>query len=72
MSTGNRTFEDKTEQVMNNYIVNTPGHVWIILRDINNDGNMDLVEGEPTVDQNGPNRKSSWWIWTGSSFVKVQ
>jgi hypothetical protein len=73
MSTGNRTFEDRTEQVMSNYIVNSPGHVWIILSDIDNDGNMDLVEGEPTIDLNGPNnRKSSWWRWTGSSFVKVQ
>jgi hypothetical protein len=73
MSTGNRTFEDRTEQVMSDYIVNSPGHVWIILRDIDNDGNMDLVEGEPTIDVNGPNnRKSSWWRWTGSTFVKVQ
>jgi hypothetical protein len=73
MSTGNRTFEDRTEQVMSDYIVNSPGHVWIILKDIDNDGNMDLVEGEPTIDVNGPNnRKSSWWRWTGSSFVKVQ
>ena len=68
-----RQFEDRTEQVMSNYIVNSVGHVWIILRDIDNDGNMDLVEGEPTIDDNGPiNRKSSWWRWTGSSFVKVQ
>ena len=73
MSTGNRTFEDRTEQVMSDYIVNSPGHVWIILRDIDNDGNMDLVEGEPNLDLNGSvNRKSSWWRWTGSSFVKVQ
>tara|TARA_B100000575_G_scaffold8260_1_gene6157 strand:- start:51 stop:2066 length:2016 start_codon:yes stop_codon:yes gene_type:complete len=72
-ATGNRTFEDRTEQVMNTYKVNSPGHVWIILRDIDNDGNMDLVEGEPNLDLNGSvNRKSSWWRWTGSSFVKVQ
>ena len=72
-ATGNRTFEDRTEQVMNTYKANSPGHVWIILRDIDNDGNMDLVEGEPNLDLNGSvNRKSSWWRWTGSSFVKVQ
>jgi len=70
---GNRSFEDRTEQVMNTYKVNSPGHVWIILRDIDNDGSIDLVEGEPNLDLNGSvNRKSSWWRWTGSSFVKVQ
>jgi len=74
MSTGNRAFEDRTEQVMNNFIVNTANHVWIILRDMDNDGNMDLVEGEPILPVFWPMewRKSSWWRWTGSSFVKVQ
>jgi len=74
MSTGNRAFEDRTEQVMNNFIVNTANHVWIILRDMDNDGNMDLVEGEPRLAVFWPMewRKSSWWRWTGSSFVKVQ
>jgi len=74
MSTGNRAFEDRTEQVMNNFIVNTANHVWIILRDMDNDGNVDLVEGEPRLPVFSPpyQRKSSWWRWTGSSFLKVQ
>lgn len=73
-SNGDRQFEDKTEELMEDFIVNGPGQVWILLRDVDNNGFIDLIEGEPILDMNGPNAKrdSFWWEWTGSSFIRRQ
>ncbi|MGA0277841.1 MAG: FG-GAP repeat domain-containing protein, partial [Candidatus Kariarchaeum pelagius] len=70
----NRQFEDKTEDLIDDFIVDGPGQTWILLRDVDNNGFIDIIEGEPIIDMNGPNAKrdSFWWEWTGSSFIRRQ
>ena len=47
------------------------GYVWIILRDIDNNGQIDLVESQPRIHQvNSVVRNSLHWEWNGSSFTK--
>jgi len=72
---GNREFIDKTNELMTDYIIHNSGnHVWVLLRDINENGLIDIVEGEPVISvqehiSSTGYRKSLHWEWYGSSFV---
>lgn len=70
---GNRQFEDKTSDWLpNNILYNSSSHVWIKLMDIDNNGLIDLVEGEPlirTID--GVFRTSVRWEWNGGGFTEI-
>jgi hypothetical protein len=75
MSYGDRSFEDKTDEFMNSYMFfNSYNHVWTIMRDIDNNGQIDIVEGEPRLSVPWPLnwRNSVRWEWNGSSFTKIQ
>jgi hypothetical protein len=69
---GNREFKDMTvEWLPDYYKTSGSGYVWIILRDIDNNGQIDLVESEPRIHQtNSVIRNSLHWEWNGSSFTK--
>ena len=73
---GNREFIDKTNELMTDYIIHNSGnHVWVLLRDINENGLIDIVEGEPVMSvqehiSSTGYRESLHWEWYGSSFVK--
>ena len=70
-----RQFEDRTEQMLPNYLINSSeNHVWTIVRDIDNNGQKDIVEGEPILPVQWPinQRNSVRWEWNGSSFTKIQ
>ena len=75
---GNREFEDMTVEWLPNYYRTSddgsqPGYVWIILRDIDNNGQIDLVESQPRIHQvNSVIRNSLHWEWSGSSFSNTQ
>jgi hypothetical protein len=75
---GNREFEDMTVEWLPNYYRTSddgsqPGYVWIILRDIDNNGQIDLVESQPRIHQvNSVIRNSLHWEWNGSSFSNAQ
>jgi hypothetical protein len=75
---GNREFEDMTVEWLPDYYRlsddgSQPGYVWIILRDIDNNGQIDLVESQPRIHQvNSVIRNSLHWEWNGSSFSNVQ
>ena len=71
---GNRQFEDKTsEWLPNNVIYNSNNHVWIRLMDVNNNGLIDLVEGEPLLSVPWPTewRNSVRWEWNGNGFSRI-
>ena len=70
-----RQFEDRTEQMLPNYLINnSENHVWTIVRDIDNNGQKDIVEGEPILPVQWPinQRNSVRWEWNGSSFTRIQ
>ena len=72
---GERQFSDVTKNLLpNRVITGTNNHVWIIMRDINNNGLIDLVEGQPVLPDFWPinQRNSVRWEWNGSSFTKIQ
>ena len=75
---GNREFEDMTVEWLPNYYRTSddgsqPGYVWIILRDIDNNGQIDLVESQPRIHQvNSVIRNSLHWEWNGSFFSNTQ
>jgi len=71
----NRQFEDKTEQMLPNFLINNSyNHVWTIVRDIDNNGQIDIIEGEPRLSVPWPIewRNSVRWEWNGSSFTRIQ
>lgn len=70
---GNRQFEDKTSDWLpNNVIYNSNNHVWIKLMDIDNNGLIDLVEGEPLLSVPSIQwRESIRWEWNGNGFTKI-
>lgn len=70
---GNRQFEDKTSDWLpNNVIYNSNNHVWIKLMDIDNNGLMDLVEGEPLLSVPSIQwRESVRWEWNGNGFSRL-
>ena len=50
--------------------------VWIILKDVDNNGKLDLTEYSSTTsktgDPNGNCPEKAWrWEWNGSSFTKI-
>jgi hypothetical protein len=69
----NGEFEDMTVDWLPDYHKLTgSGYVWIILRDIDNNGHIDLVESQPRIHQtNSVIRNSLHWEWNGSSFTKI-
>ena len=75
---GNREFEDMTVEWLPDYYRlsddgSQPGYVWIVLRDIDNNGQIDLVESQPRIHQvNSVIRNSLHWEWNGSSFSNAQ
>jgi len=75
---GNREFEDMTLEWLPDYYRlsddgSQPGYVWIVLRDIDNNGQIDLVESQPRIHQvNSVIRNSLHWEWNGSSFSNIQ
>ena len=70
---GNRQFEDKTSDWLpNNVISNSKNHVWIKLMDIDNNGLIDLVEGEPLLSVPAIQwRESIRWEWNGNGFSRI-
>jgi len=72
---GERQFLDVTKNLLpNRVITGTDNHVWLIMRDIDNNGQIDIVEGEPRLSVQWPFnwRNSVRWEWNGSSFTKIQ
>ena len=70
---GGRQFEDKTaDWLPNNIIYNSINHVWIKMMDVDNNGLMDLVEGEPWLWlYTGQWRQSIRWEWNGNGFSRI-
>ena len=75
---GNRQFVDMTSELLpDNVIYNSNNHVWILMRDIDENGLIDIVEGEPVISiqwspQNQTGYRSSLrWEWNGNSFTKI-
>ena len=72
---GEKQFSDVTKNLLpNRVITGTNNHVWIIMRDLDNNGLMDIVEGEPVLSVFWPMnwRNSVRWEWNGSSFTRIQ
>ena len=75
---GNNEFYDMTSQLLlDNVIYNSNNHVWILMRDIDDNGLIDIVEGEPKIpipwtsqNQSGW-RNSVRWEWNGSAFSRI-
>jgi len=68
---GDRTFQDKSgEWLTDNLIYNSSNHVWINMRDVDGNGYMDIVEGEPVISVTGW-RDSVRWEWNGNGFNKI-
>lgn len=74
---GNREFEDKSADWLNdNLLINISNLVWINLRDVDGDGNLDIVEGEPVISVQEQFSASGWrdsvrWEWNGNGFTKI-
>ena len=70
---GNREFLDRTNDLLPDYYRTAIGgnHVWVLLKDIDNDGNMNLVEGEPVLSIQSGFRNSLNWNWNGTKFQKI-
>ena len=73
MDTGNRNYIDKTFDLLPNfYRTGTGGnHVWLLLRDIDKDGNINIIEGEPVLAIPAGYRNSVNWNWNGCKFEKI-
>ena len=74
---GNRNFVDQSGVWLDdNLIYNSSNHVWINLRDIDNNGLMDIVEGEPMISVPTQYSATGWrgsvrWEWNGNGFTKI-
>jgi hypothetical protein len=71
---GERKYEDKTLDWVPNPIIpeETKTVVWIKLMDIDNNGRLDIVEGEPNIyTHQGEMRSSVRWEWNGNGFTKI-
>ena len=70
---GNREFIDKTNELLPDFYQTGTGgnHVWILLKDIDNDGNLNIIEGEPVLSTQSGFRNSLNWNWNGSKFDKL-
>ena len=70
---GNREFKDLTVEWLPDYYKTSshPNYVWIVLRDIDNNGQIDFVESQPRIHTTqSVVRNSLHWEWNGSSFTK--
>ncbi len=72
----NREFEDKTVDWLPNNVISgtsqSTNHVWVKLMDVDNNGLMDIVEGEPLIwIPDGIFRTSVRWEWNGNGFTKL-
>jgi len=78
LSKGDRVFEDVTLNVFNGiFKFDSSNYVWLNLRDLDNNGLIELIEQEPvisvpTYESSSGWRKSFIWEWTGSSFIRRQ
>ena len=51
--------------------------VWLVMKDIDNNYQIDIVEGEPVKSVPNHESVSGWrnsvrWEWNGSSFTRIQ
>ena len=69
----NRKFEDKTKEWLPDPIKSeTSNHVWVVMKDIDNNGRIDIVESETHITSSlEDRRKSVRWEWNGSKFDKI-
>ena len=50
----------------------TSNHVWVVMKDIDNNGRIDIVESETHITSSlEDRRKSVRWEWNGSKFDKI-
>ena len=50
----------------------TSNHVWIIMKDIDGNGYIDITESETHITSSlTGRRKSIRWEWNGSKFIKI-
>jgi hypothetical protein len=65
------SFENKTQDWLTDNLL-IEGTTWIFLRDVDNNGFIDIVESETFVSRNdGSYGPSIRWEWNGSSFTKI-
>lgn len=65
------SFENKTQDWLTDNLL-IEGTTWIFLRDVDNNGFIDIVESETFVSRNDGNYGPSIrWEWNGSSFTTV-
>ena len=69
----NRKFEDKTKEWLPDPIKSeTSNHVWVVMKDIDDNGRIDIVESETHITSSlVGRRKSIRWEWNGSKFDKI-
>jgi len=69
----NRKFEDKTKEWLPDPVkTNTSNHVWVVMKDIDSNGRIDIVESETHITSSlVDRRKSIRWEWNGSKFDKI-
>ena len=73
IATDKRSFQDKTNELLPDYHRTSTGgnHVWILLKDVDGDGKINIVEGEPVLSIQSGLRQSVNWNWNGSKFEKI-
>jgi hypothetical protein len=78
LAKGNRVFEDVTLNVFNGiFKFDYNNYVWLNLRDLDNNGLIELIEQEPVISVPTHIFSSGWrnsyrWEWNGSSFTRIQ
>ena len=70
---GNREFVDMTKDWLPDPLrKETSNHVWIIMKDIDGNGYIDITESETHITSSlTGRRKSIRWEWNGSKFIKI-
>ena len=71
---GERQFEDKTSEWIPEPFISEEIKtvVWIKLLDVDGNGKIDIVEGEPNIfTHQGETRPSLRWEWNGNGFTKI-
>jgi hypothetical protein len=66
----NRSFVDKTREWLPNPLkTETSNHVWVLMKDVDNNGKIDIVESETHITSSiVDRRKSIRWEWNGNKF----
>ena len=74
----NREFEDVTVDLLPSRVIyGISNLVWLVMKDIDNNYQIDIVEGEPVKSVPNHESFSGWrnsvrWEWNGSSFTRIQ